>query len=52
MKTIYIYNNETGKQVDAIEGFDNNECENLAQDKWGSDDYHWSYANAAISDAV
>lgn len=49
--TIYIYSNETGKQVDAIEGSDNTDCERLAQDKWGSDDYHWSYINTDTSNA-
>ena len=50
--TIYIYSNETGKQVDAIEGVDNAECERKADDKWGSNDYHWSYTEAPASDAV
>ena len=50
--TIYIYSNETGKQVDAIEGADNAECEALAQDKWGSNDFHWSYKNVEVSDAI
>lgn len=49
---IYVYSNETGKQVDAIEGQNNAECERLADDKWGSNDYHWSYINVAISNAV
>ncbi len=49
---IYIYSNEDGKQVDAIEGNDNAECEKLAGEKWGSDDYHWSYADVHVSDAV
>jgi hypothetical protein len=44
---IYVYSNETGRQVDAIEGRDNAEC-----DKWGSNDYHWSYSNVAASNAV
>ena len=49
--TIYIYSNETGKQVDAIEGGDNQECERLADEKWGSNDYHWSYVNQPVSNA-
>lgn len=44
--TIYIYSNETGEQVEAIECMDNAECERLAND------YHWSYSDAAKSDAV
>lgn len=51
MTTIYIYSNEDGKQVDAIEGKDNAECERLADEKWGSNDYHWSYSNVDVSDA-
>ena len=49
--TIYIYSNETSKQVDEIEGADNADCERLAQDKWGSDDYHWAYTDAQNSNA-
>lgn len=49
--TIYIYSNETNKQVDAIEGADNVDCERQANDKWGSNDYHWSYCNQAVSNA-
>ncbi len=45
--TIYIYDNETGKQVDAIQGRNNTECESRADDKWGSNDYTWDYINAA-----
>jgi hypothetical protein len=50
--TIYIYSNETGKQVEAIEGRDNAECEKLAAEKWGSNEYHWSYNDVLISNAV
>lgn len=49
---IYIYSNETGKQVDAIEGADNDECENLASEKWDSNEYHYSYCDVPVSDAV
>ena len=49
--TIYIYSNIDGKQVDAILGIDNDECERLANDKWGSNDYHWSYVNQPVSNA-
>lgn len=52
MTTIYVYSNETGKQVDAIKGADNRECESLAQEKWSSNDYHYSYKNVEVSDAV
>lgn len=50
--TIYIYSNETGKQVDAIQGADNNECERLAEDKWGSNEHHFAYTGAPVSNAV
>lgn len=49
---IYVYSNETGKQVDAIEGQDNAECERLAADKWSSNDYHYSYCDTPTSNAV
>lgn len=49
---IYIYSNETGKQVDAIEGADNADCERKAEDKWGSNDYHYSYSNQPVNNAV
>jgi len=50
--TIYIYSNVNGEQVDAIEGVDNAECERLAEEKWGYDEYHWSYNDMPVSDAV
>ena len=43
--TIYIIDNETGDTVDAIEGANNAECERLADEKWGSNDYTWTYTN-------
>jgi len=49
---IYIYSNQTGLQVDAIEGRDNVECERLAGDNWGSNDYHWAYMDLTVSNAV
>lgn len=49
---IYIYSNEDGCQVDAIDGIDNADCERKANDKWGTNDYHWSYANQPVSNAV
>jgi hypothetical protein len=49
---IYIYSDETGEQVDAIEGMDNADCERKANEAWGSNDYHWSYINVEKSNAV
>lgn len=43
---IYIYSNETGERVDTINGADNVECERIANDTWGSNDYYWSYTKA------
>ena len=44
--TLYILDNETGETVDAIEGQTNAECERLADEKWGSNDYTWTYTPA------
>ena len=41
--TLYIIDNETGEQVDAIEANTNNECEQIAEEGWGSNDYTWTY---------
>ncbi len=49
---IYIYSNETGRQVASIEGRDNAECERLAAEQWGSNDYHWSYNDVPVSNAL
>jgi hypothetical protein len=43
--TIYIYDNETGKQVASLMAADNAACEKLADDAYGSNDYTWSYAD-------
>jgi hypothetical protein len=52
MMKIFIYSNETGEQVDSIEGLGNRECEQLALQKYGCDDYHWSYVDVPVSNAV
>ena len=41
--TIYIYDNETGEQVDAHTADSNEQCERWANDKYGINDYTWSY---------
>ena len=51
MLTIYIYSNLDGRQVANYTGADNAECEAWAE-QYGSDDYHSSYADVAVSDAV
>jgi len=50
--TIYIYSNETGKQVDSHTANDNAACEKWANDEYGSNDFHWSYTDQEVSDAV
>jgi len=50
--TIYIYSNETGKQVDSYTADDNNACEQWASDNYGFNDYHWSYSDMPVSNAI
>ena len=50
--TIYIYSNETGEQVAHYEGRNNDDCEQWAEDHYGSNDYHWSYCDQPISNAI
>ena len=52
MLKLHIYSNETGRQVAAIEGTDNAECEALAEEQWNSNDYHWSYVDQRVSNAI
>ena len=50
--TIYIYSNETGKQVDAIEGRDSLDCETKAAAGWSTNDFHFSYLDVPVSNAA
>ena len=50
--TIFIYSNETGRQVDRYTGKDNAECETWAENTYGGNDYHWSYTDVDVSNAV
>ena len=50
--TIYIYDNVTGKQVASHQAESNEACEAWANEQYGSNDYHWSYEDASISNAV
>lgn len=43
--TIYIYCNETGKQVASHAAETYQECETWADDNYGSNDYHYSYVD-------
>jgi hypothetical protein len=50
--TIYIYSNETGEQIASHTDSDNAACEKWANAEYGSNDYHWSYSDHAVSNAV
>ena len=50
--TIYIYSNETGKQVASHTAADNAACEQWADENYGSNDYHYSYADVPVSNAI
>lgn len=52
METIYIYSNETGLQIAHHTAESNEACERWANEQYGSNDYHWSYAEADISNAI
>lgn len=52
METIYIYSNETGKQMASHTGADNAACEQWADENYGSNDYHWAYVDVPVSNAV
>lgn len=47
--TIYIYSNETGKQVASHTADSNEACELWADANYGSNDYHWSYCDQPVS---
>jgi hypothetical protein len=50
--TIYIYSNETGHQVAQHQAADNAACDAWAEANYGDLDYHWSYADQPVSNAV
>lgn len=52
MTTIFVYNNEDGRQVARYTASDNAECEVWAEENYGSNDFHWSYAETPLSNAV
>lgn len=45
MLTLTVYSTETGKVVDRIDGETNADCELVADEKWGSDDFAWTYCH-------
>jgi hypothetical protein len=50
--TIYIYSNETGKQVASHAADNNTACEAWAEENYSCNDFHYSYADVAVSNAV
>jgi hypothetical protein len=48
--TIYIYDNETGKQVDSHTASSNAECEQWASEVYDINDYTASYHNVETID--
>ncbi len=48
----YIYSNETQRYVDIIEGEDNVECERIALDRWGTNDYSGTYSPGLDTPAI
>lgn len=48
--TIYIYSNETGKQVGHHTAQSVTDCENWANANYGNRDYHWFYIDQLVSD--
>lgn len=43
---LYIISNETNRVVAEITGESNAECEALAAEEWGTNDYNWTYTPA------
>lgn len=52
MMTIFVYSNETGEQVASHTAADNAACEAWAMQTYGDCDYHWSYSDTPVSNAV
>jgi hypothetical protein len=50
--TIYVYSNETGRQVASYTADSNAECETWVEANYGSNDYHAAYSDCAVSNAV
>jgi hypothetical protein len=50
--TIHIYSNETGEKIASYTGTSESECEEWADKHYGSNDYHYSYLDVPISNAV
>jgi hypothetical protein len=50
--TIYVYSNETGRQVASYTADSNDACEAWVESNYGSNDYHAGYDNWPVSNAV
>lgn len=50
--TIYIYSNATGEQVASHTAEDNEACEKWADENYCSNDYHQSYHDVPVSNAL
>jgi|688.fasta_scaffold01948_18 hypothetical protein len=46
MSTLYIYSIETNEHVATITGSSNDDCEIVANERYGSNDYAWTYSPA------
>lgn len=46
MSQLYIYNIETNEHVATITGSNNANCEAVANEQYGSNDYAWTYSPA------
>lgn len=50
---LYVYRNEDNMVVGIVDGIDNAECESLADELYGSNDYSWTYCDGLdIGDVV
>jgi hypothetical protein len=46
MNKLYIYNIETNEHVATITGSSNDDCEIVATERYGCNDYSWTYSPA------
>jgi len=46
MNTLYIYSIETNEHVATITGSSNDDCESVAKERYGWNDYSWTYSPA------
>jgi hypothetical protein len=46
MSTLYVYNIESNEHIATITGSSNASCEAVANERYGSNDYAWTYSPA------